>query len=281
MACIKASLLLFFHRMFASSNKALRWTVCFSLCLLFIWIVTFTMVSVFQCTPVSFFWNASASGHCMTSDWTARTAIGICDAVFNVSTDFLCLLAPFHVLRRLQLARGKKACLALVYLIGGCIVVMTVIRLLYQIGTPSMTSSDALFAAFTPTLLLIIETNLAIACATLPCMTVLNDRAIFTKTPSRSVTPDSFLSPCPSIYPRPSNQYSDTSLFLQEFKRQPMLTEWPILTTVASCEVSTRLPSLDLGNFTSESVTDILRPAGGIIRTTDVEQVVERSDSIV
>lgn len=278
MVCIKASLLLFFHRMFAGSNKSLRWTVYFSLCLLFVWVSTFSVVSIFQCTPVSFFWDSGVVGKCMTSDWTARTAIGICDTVFNVATDFLCLMAPFAVLRRLQLAKGKKACLAVVYLFGGCIVVITVIRLLYQIDTPSVTSDDILYSTFIPTLLLILETNLAIACACLASFSVMSSGAIFITPQPHPTTPP------PSLYERPSHQYSDTAVFLQGFKRQPLLTEWPILTTVTSnyCEAhAARLPSIDIDNFAQDSILDILKPAGGIIRTRDVEQTVERSDSVV
>ncbi|THW73307.1 hypothetical protein D6D19_05769 [Aureobasidium pullulans] len=288
LAAVKASLLLFFNRMFASSNNTLRWTVYFSLCLIFVWVIIFSAISVFQCTPVSFFWSSGVIGKCITSDFTSRTAIAICDAVFNVATDFLCLMAPFQVLRRLQLANGKKAGLAVVYLLGGCKVVITIIRVLYQMNTPYTSSSDSLYSTFAPTIFVIIEINLAIACACLPSFTVMDGRAIFVKTKtktktkiaSRSNTPE-IVEPPNSPYSRPGQQFSDTSLFLQEFKRQPQ-AEFPILTTITSnvSEEPTRLPSLELGSFAQSSVFDILKPAGGIVKTLNVEQTIEEFESV-
>jgi hypothetical protein len=286
LACIKASLLLFFNRMFASSNNTLRWTVYFSLCLIFVWVFTFTAISIFQCTPVSFFWDGSVAGRCITSDWTSRTAIAILDTVFNLATDFLCLMAPFKVLRKLQLTGGKKAGLAAVYVLGGCKIVITFIRVLYQIDTPYLASSDSLYSSFAPTVFLIIETNIAIACACLPSFSVTDGRIIFIKTKltSRSNTPE-ILEPPSSPYCRPSyqqqQQFSDTSLFLTEFKRQPA-AEFPILTTITSyaSEEPTRLPSLELGSFAQSSVFDILKPAGAIVKTLDVEQTIEEYDSV-
>ncbi|KAG9643680.1 hypothetical protein KCV04_g4567, partial [Aureobasidium melanogenum] len=284
LASIKASLLLFYNRMFASSNNTLRWTVYFSLCLIFVWVITFSAVSIFQCTPVSYFWDSGVAGKCITSDWTSRTAIAICDTIFNLATDFLCLMAPFQVLRKLQLTKGKKAGLAAVYLLGGCKIVITVIRVLYQIDTPYLASTDSLYSSFAPTIFLIIETNLAIACACLPSFSVMNGRAIFVKTKlvSRSNTPE-IIEPPQSPYCRPSFQqpFSDTSLFLTEFKRQPA-AEFPILTTITSNipEEPARLPSLELGSFAQSSVFDILKPAGAIVKTLDVEQTIEEFDSV-
>jgi hypothetical protein len=272
--------------MFASSNNTLRWTVYFSLCLSFGWVFTFTAISIFQCTPVSFFWDGSVAGRCITSDWTSRTAIAILDTVFNLATDFLCLMAPFKVLRKLQLTGGKKAGLAAVYVLGGCKIVITFIRVLYQIDTPYLASSDSLYSSFAPTVFLIIETNIAIACACLPSFSVTDGRIIFIKTKltSRSNTPE-ILEPPSSPYCRPSyqqqQQFSDTSLFLTEFKRQPA-AEFPILTTITSyaSEEPTRLPSLELGSFAQSSVFDILKPAGAIVKTLDVEQTIEEYDSV-
>lgn len=271
--------------MFASSHNTLRWTVYFSLCLIFVWVITFTAVSAFQCTPVSYFWDSGVAGKCITSDWTSRTAIAICDTILNLATDFLCLMAPFQVLRKLQLTNSKKAGLAAVYLLGGCKIVITVIRVLYQIDAPYLASTDSLYSSFAPTIFLIIETNLAIACACLPSFSVMNGRAIFVKTKlvSRSNTPE-IIEPPNSPYCRPSFQqqpFSDTSLFLTEFKRQPA-AEFPILTTITSNvpEEPTRLPSLELGSFAQSSVFDILKPAGAIVKTLDVEQTIEEFDSV-
>ncbi|KAI4794075.1 hypothetical protein E4T45_12450, partial [Aureobasidium sp. EXF-8846] len=285
LACIKASLLLFFNRMFASSNNTLRWTVYLALCLIFVWVFTFTAISIFQCTPVSFFWDSGVAGKCITTNWTSRTVIGIFDTIFNLATDFLCLMAPFKVLRKLQLTAGKKAGLTAVYVLGGCKIIITVIRVLYQIDTPYLASSDSLYSSFAPTVFLIIETNIAIACACLPSFSVTDGRIIFVKTKltSRSNTPE-VIEPPYSPYCRPSfqqPQFSDTSLFLTEFKRQPA-AEFPILTTITSniSEEPARLPSLELGSFAQSSVFDILKPAGAIVKTLNVEQTIEEHCSV-
>ena len=195
-------------------------------------------------------------------------------------------MAPFQVLRKLQLTSGKKAGLAAVYLLGGCKIVITVIRVLYQIDTPYLASSDSLYSSFAPTVFLIIETNIAIACASLPSLSVTDGRIIFVKSKltSRSNTPEILEPPMSPYLPRPSyqqQQFSDTSLFLTEFKRQPA-AEFPILTTITSTvsEEPARLPSLELGSFAQSSVFDILKPAGAIVKTLDVEQTIEEYDSV-
>lgn len=273
--------------MFASSNNTLRWTVYLALCLIFVWVFTFTAISIFQCTPVSFFWDSGVAGKCITTNWTSRTVIGIFDTIFNLATDFLCLMAPFKVLRKLQLTAGKKAGLAAVYVLGGSKIIITVIRVLYQIDTPYLASADSLYSSFAPTVFLIIETNIAIACACLPSFSVTDGRIIFVKSKltSRSNTPEVFEPPY-SPYCRPSfqqqqPQFSDTSLFLTEFKRQPA-AEFPILTTITSTvsEEPARLPSLELGSFAQSSVFDILKPAGAIVKTLNVEQTIEEQCSV-
>jgi hypothetical protein len=81
---IKLSLICFFMRIFTSrATRNLLWaTVIFTA----LWGFTFVMATIFQCKPISYFWDqwdGLHEGHCVRSD-----AIAWANAAINIALDF-------------------------------------------------------------------------------------------------------------------------------------------------------------------------------------------------
>ncbi|KAJ9631695.1 hypothetical protein H2203_000094 [Taxawa tesnikishii (nom. ined.)] len=150
MSAIKASILLFYYRLF-NINRALRWTVYFTLCFVLGWHVSYFFALIFQCTPVAYFWDRSIpGGHCVDHGALNNNTLSVSNSAFNVFTDLMCLIAPLPVLIKLRLSNDT---------------VISVIRLAQLISgqTPDVTWSNSLPALWT-----VLELNIACICACLP-----------------------------------------------------------------------------------------------------------------
>lgn len=67
-------------------------------------IVAFVAGTIFQCTPIPYFWNRTIpGGHCVK---TAAFWYG--HAAWNTTADILVLLLPIPVIRSLQMGRNQK-----------------------------------------------------------------------------------------------------------------------------------------------------------------------------
>lgn len=125
MSAIKASILLFYYRLF-NINRALRWTVYFTLCFVLGWHVSYFFALIFQCTPVAYFWDRSIpGGHCVDHGALNNNTLSVSNSAFNVFTDLMCLIAPLPVLIKLRLSKFKKAGLLLIFFLGGWYVLIS------------------------------------------------------------------------------------------------------------------------------------------------------------
>jgi len=77
-------------------------------------IIAFTTVTMFQCTPIPYFWNKTiAGGHCVD---TAAFWYG--HAAWNTAADVLVILLPIPVIRSLQMGRSQKLAVMGVFGLG-------------------------------------------------------------------------------------------------------------------------------------------------------------------
>jgi hypothetical protein len=67
---------------------------------------TFFFVTLFQCNPISFFWNKSQNGTCVNDD--IIIALGFLYSSFAIITDFTFALLPAFLIAGLQLKRRTK-----------------------------------------------------------------------------------------------------------------------------------------------------------------------------
>jgi hypothetical protein len=74
--------------------------------------------NIFMCSPVAFFWNkAIPSGKCLN-----QFAVWFTNGAVNIFQDIVILILPMPVLRSLQIQKGQKRALMLMFALGGLLV---------------------------------------------------------------------------------------------------------------------------------------------------------------
>ena len=71
--------------------------------------LVFFFVTLFQCWPISFFWNKSQSGHCV--DPEVIMALTYLYSAFSVICDFTFALLPLVLIYRLNMDKKSKIAL--------------------------------------------------------------------------------------------------------------------------------------------------------------------------
>ena len=108
---IKLCILLMYKRLFPTRQFILAVWVLGSVLVVF-FLVTFLM-GVFDCDPIRGFWDPTVTATCINFE---TYSIGY--AVVNIATDLIILALPIRVVWNLQLPRGQKIALTLIFLLG-------------------------------------------------------------------------------------------------------------------------------------------------------------------
>ncbi|PTD01952.1 hypothetical protein FCULG_00010398, partial [Fusarium culmorum] len=72
--------------------------------------IVFFFVTLFQCWPISYFWNTNQEGKCVSPD--VIIALTYLYSVFSVISDFTCAILPIFLISKLNM--GKKTKLAVI-----------------------------------------------------------------------------------------------------------------------------------------------------------------------
>ncbi|KAH7333515.1 hypothetical protein BKA65DRAFT_597041 [Rhexocercosporidium sp. MPI-PUGE-AT-0058] len=162
LAITKVALLLFLLNVFPV--QYLRAT-CWTLIALTVGIATsFTMVTIFSCSPIPYFWTrwqGEAGGKC--NNINLQTYIS---AALNIAQDFAILFLPMPELYKLQVSRKKRIQLFLMFGVGLFVSITSIVRLktLVKFGNTKNPSMDYT----TLVIWSVIECNVAIICACMP-----------------------------------------------------------------------------------------------------------------
>jgi hypothetical protein len=117
---------MFLHRTFEVSRRfriALYYVQGFTVA----WFLTTTIATIFQCVPISYFWDRSQPGSCGIGPLTFPFIISI----FNAVSDFVVVALPIPMVWKLDLPRGRKIGICVIFLLGGIVILASVIRLAY------------------------------------------------------------------------------------------------------------------------------------------------------
>lgn len=111
---LKMSLLFFYLKIFpAKGVRMLLWgTIVYNT----IWGISFLLIAIFQCRPISYFWtqwDGTGSGVCLDSN-----AIGWANGITSIILDVWMLVIPLAQLRNLQLHFKKKIGVAIMFSTG-------------------------------------------------------------------------------------------------------------------------------------------------------------------
>ncbi|KAL9027317.1 MAG: hypothetical protein Q9196_004142 [Gyalolechia fulgens] len=151
----KVAILLFYLRV--NPDRGFRTAVYVSLVLTTSYVVALSLAIFFQCDPVAKFWNPFLSGNCLDS-----TRLYLANAVLNVIFDFVVLLVPVPMLRKLQVSTRQKWVIGALFSLGSVTCVISIVRIYFQhtvLGEP-----DLSWHIPTPTSLVFVECNLSIIC---------------------------------------------------------------------------------------------------------------------
>lgn len=126
MGSVKFSILTFYWRIFKSKSYApcsvlAAATAC--------WMITALLMVVFQCSPVSGFWDKQISAKCSLTDHD----IFFAQSGPNILTDVALLLLPVPYVWRLQRTTSQKIALAVTFLLGSIVTVISIIRLILTV----------------------------------------------------------------------------------------------------------------------------------------------------
>ncbi|RSL58435.1 hypothetical protein CEP54_007771 [Fusarium duplospermum] len=129
-----------------------------------VWGLASILVSIFPCTPISYFWNqwdGLHQGKCMDIN-----AILWSHASFSVALDLWMLAVPLWQLRSLQLHWKKKVSVAIMFSVGTFVTVVSMIRFKSLVNFGK--SMNKTWELYNVSVWSTIETTVGIMCACLP-----------------------------------------------------------------------------------------------------------------
>jgi hypothetical protein len=164
---LKLTLLFFFLRIFPKTivRNLLKGTIAFTI----LYGIAFIIAAVFQCRPISHYWNSwdlEHKGQCININGLAWTNAGI-----SIVLDVWMLVLPLWEVFKLQLSFRKKISVALMFLVGTFVTVVSCLRLqsLVHFAVSSNPTWDQ-----TPVINWSnIEINVGIICACMPTLRVI------------------------------------------------------------------------------------------------------------
>lgn len=114
MLCVKSSILVLYVRLFRTQTFK---RVAFVVWLYTLgWAISAFFSNVFQCTPVSFFWDKEQPGHCIPN---ALITIGMTNGVLSFVGDLIILCLPIPMILKLQIDKRRKIALVGMFMLGG------------------------------------------------------------------------------------------------------------------------------------------------------------------
>lgn len=110
---IKTSLILLYYRLFGVT-RWFRWELAFAWVVVILCFIVDVLVAIFECKPVSYFWDKSIpGGTCINQDQFFRW-----NGAANLLIDFMILTLTVPVVWHLKLKTRQKLSLAVIFLLG-------------------------------------------------------------------------------------------------------------------------------------------------------------------
>ncbi|KAK0745534.1 hypothetical protein B0T18DRAFT_325636 [Schizothecium vesticola] len=165
----KASILTFYLRF--SISRRLNIVIRAVLFVVITYCLLGAFLVLYACQPIRWYWDRSGppKGKCIDVDpWYGTLS------VINVVADAILLILPFWLLRPLRVGRAHKAALVGIVGTGGFVLGVSIFRLVLTFEY--FDENDFFHRYGISYLWLIIETNVAIICACLPCLRALAAR---------------------------------------------------------------------------------------------------------
>ncbi|KAJ5562839.1 hypothetical protein N7461_001600 [Penicillium sp. DV-2018c] len=163
----KISLLWFCRRLIGKGNFAM-YNLAFILCMVFVGLSSgmFTIISIFQCTPVRAYWEISPTGpyHCMNDG-----AIVFSASVINIFTDFLVTALPMPLIWSLKLPARQRLAVISIFALGVVVNVAGSVRTVY-VWKSMVVGYDSTWIGWPVLIAAMVEISLGLICSSAPAL---------------------------------------------------------------------------------------------------------------
>ncbi|EWC45688.1 hypothetical protein DRE_05249 [Drechslerella stenobrocha 248] len=168
---VKLSILYFYLRL--SASPTFRFLVHSGMCFVLATGVSFLFVIIFQCTPISGYWDLSQrDSHCVH-----ESAANIANAVINSLSDLYVFSLPIRDMMRLRLPLRQRVSLVVLFSLGGVVCIVGWLRV-WQLTRVLKWTYDNTWYGPTMYILTAVECDVAILCSCLPALKPLITKAI-------------------------------------------------------------------------------------------------------
>ncbi|CAK7238509.1 hypothetical protein SEUCBS140593_010760 [Sporothrix eucalyptigena] len=161
-ALLKLTLLFFYLRIFPT--QGVRRVIWATIGLVTVYGLTFVLVGIFQCQPISYYWtnwDGDHRGHCLNIKTIAWT-----NAAIGIALDLWMLAIPLWQLRKLRLHWKKKLGVSFMFIVGTFVTVVSILRLHSLLSLNN--STNATWDNYEIINWSTIEVNVGTMCACLP-----------------------------------------------------------------------------------------------------------------
>ncbi|MCJ1379282.1 hypothetical protein MMC17_002383 [Xylographa soralifera] len=160
MPTIKVAILLFYYRLFPHEmfRKIIYGVGAFVLLCL----VSTFFGFLFQCVPIRSFWQQQLEHHCFMQD-----PFYLAVAVLSLVSDVVILVMPMPLVWALHTSKQRKIGLSLVFLLGGCVCIISICRLFSLLQT---NLDDITYTNIPPGLWSTAEGGIGVMSANLPSL---------------------------------------------------------------------------------------------------------------
>ncbi|PWW80688.1 hypothetical protein C7212DRAFT_32834, partial [Tuber magnatum] len=160
----KISILVFYARIFETTNKKFRNLVYLGIFLVSSIGVAFIFGVIFQCRPLLAYWDPTLEGKCL------HTRIPyLVSGALNTFTDFYVFLLPIKSVWGLQLPRRQKIGLLVVFAGGLVVCIAGAVRIAFLAAVFNL-SSDYTWTGTDLWIITVAELDLGIICASVPAL---------------------------------------------------------------------------------------------------------------
>ncbi|CAI7604265.1 unnamed protein product [Penicillium glandicola] len=163
----KISLLWFCRRLIVKSNFLLyNWAFILSIIFVALSSGMFSIISIFQCTPVRAYWQLSPteSYHCMNDG-----AIVFSASVINIFTDFLVTALPMPLIWSLKLPARQRLAVISIFALGAVVNVAGSVRTVY-VWKSMVVGYDATWLGWPVLIAAAVEISLGLICSSAPAL---------------------------------------------------------------------------------------------------------------
>ncbi|KAF2834217.1 hypothetical protein M501DRAFT_1009791 [Patellaria atrata CBS 101060] len=117
-ASVRISILLFYQRIFSQAHTVTRWAIRVTLSLTAIFVVVYSILPGFVCTPISYGWRLleDRATHCKSNQYYYEYTLSLYS--LSIAFDVLLIIIPIYPVMKLQMSLQKRVGAIVMFALG-------------------------------------------------------------------------------------------------------------------------------------------------------------------